>query len=179
MSIFALAGTFYGAIKALAQSRVRFLLAYRSLSFFSMLWWFVAATRSATPRCRALRRRRRSRDVRTPVAWQVVRTRYGDDVDPQAISGLGLQHATVSPCCSRCWRWPPWVCRRSASSPGFMGLLLASPVPSSVGLVIIVLAWLAASSWYILQMVQRLLFGARRADLRYADLLPDRTRCAV
>jgi NADH-quinone oxidoreductase subunit M len=37
-------------------------------------------------------------------------------------------------------------------------------------LVITLLAWLAAS-WYIMQMVQRLLFGVRRAELRYADLL--------
>jgi NADH-quinone oxidoreductase subunit M len=32
-----------------------------------------------------------------------------------------------------------------------------------------VIAWLAAS-WYILEMVQRLLFGPRRWDLRYEDL---------
>ncbi len=34
MSVLALAGSLYGAIKALAQSRVRLLLAYSSLSFF-------------------------------------------------------------------------------------------------------------------------------------------------
>jgi NADH-quinone oxidoreductase subunit M len=32
-----------------------------------------------------------------------------------------------------------------------------------------VIAWLAAS-WYILDMVQRLLFGRERSDLRYEDL---------
>ena len=51
-----------------------------------------------------------------------------------------------------------------------MGLLLASPFPSSVGLFITLLAWLAAS-WYLMQMVQRLLFGVKRLDLRYTDLL--------
>jgi NADH-quinone oxidoreductase subunit M len=53
---------------------------------------------------------------------------------------------------------------------GFMGLLLASPFPSAAGLVITLLAWLAAS-WYIMQMVQRLLFGPRRPELRYTDVL--------
>jgi NADH-quinone oxidoreductase subunit M len=53
---------------------------------------------------------------------------------------------------------------------GFMGLLLTAPFPSSAGLVITLLAWLAAS-WYIMQMVQRLLFGLRRPELRYTDVL--------
>jgi len=57
-----------------------------------------------------------------------------------------------------------------------MGLLLSAPFPSSGGLVITLLAWLAAS-WYIMQMVQRLLFGLRRPELRYADIL--RAECAA
>jgi NADH-quinone oxidoreductase subunit M len=51
-----------------------------------------------------------------------------------------------------------------------MGLLLSSPFPSTVGLIITLLAWLSAS-WYIMEMVQRLLFGLRRPELRYTDLL--------
>ena len=49
ISLFALVGASYGALKALAQSRVRLLLAYGSLSFFSILWWFAAASRTVTP----------------------------------------------------------------------------------------------------------------------------------
>jgi NADH-quinone oxidoreductase subunit M len=52
---------------------------------------------------------------------------------------------------------------------GFMGLLLTAPPSSTIGLFIALTAWLAAS-WYIMQMVQQLLFGVRRPDLRYADL---------
>jgi NADH-quinone oxidoreductase subunit M len=52
---------------------------------------------------------------------------------------------------------------------GFMGLLLTAPPSSTIGLFIALAAWLAAS-WYIMQMVQQLLFGVRRPDLRYADL---------
>src|SRR6185436_17945929 len=132
ISLFALVGASYGALKALAQSRVRLLLAYGSLSFFSILWWFAAASRTATPRSALLVGTIGLATSGLMVAWQVIRTRYGDDVDPQAISGLATgmpQYAVLLP-------------------------LLA-----------------LAASWYIMQMVQRLLFGIRRPELRYTDLL--------
>ena len=52
---------------------------------------------------------------------------------------------------------------------GFMGLLLASPLSLSIAPLVIAVTWLAAS-WYILDLVQRLLFGRKRPDLRYEDL---------
>jgi NADH-quinone oxidoreductase subunit M len=169
VSLFALVGAAYGAVKALAQSRVRLLLAYGSLSFFSMLWWFVAATRTATPRAALMMGTVGLSTSGLLVAWQVVRTRYGDDVDPQALSGLASgmpQYAVLlSLLALAAMGLPPF-----GIFAGFMGLLLSSPVPSTVGLFITLLAWLAAS-WYIMQMVQRLLFGLRRPELRYTDLL--------
>lgn len=169
VSLFALAGAAYGAVKALAQTRVRLLLAYGSLSFFSMLWWFAAATKIATPRSALLVGTVGLATSGLLVAWQVVRTRYGDDVDPQAISGLASgmpQYAVLlSLLAMAAMGLPPF-----GVFAGFMGLLLASPFPSAAGLVITLLAWLAAS-WYIMQMVQRLLFGLRRPELRYTDVL--------
>ncbi len=169
VSLFALVGAAYGAVKALAQTRVRLLLAYGSLSFFSMLWWFAAATRMATPRSALLVGTVGLATSGLLVAWQVVRTRYGDDVDPQAVSGLASgmpQYAVLlSLLALAAMGLPPF-----GVFAGFMGLLLASPFPSAAGLVITLLAWLAAS-WYIMQMVQRLLFGLRRPELRYTDVL--------
>ncbi|HSA61274.1 MAG TPA: proton-conducting transporter membrane subunit [Nitrospiraceae bacterium] len=169
LSLLALVGAAYGAVKALAQSRVRLLLAYGSLSFFSMLWWFAAATRTATPRAALMVGTVGLATSGLLVAWQVVRTRYGDDVDPQAISGLASgmpQYAVLlSLLALAAMGLPPF-----GVFAGFMGLLLSSPFPSTVGLFITLLAWLAAS-WYIMQMVQRLLFGLRRPELRYTDLL--------
>lgn len=169
VSLFALVGAFYGAVKALAQTRVRLLLAYASLSFFSMLWWFAAATRSVTPRSALLAGTVGLATSGLLVAWQVVRTRYGDDVDPQAVSGLasGMPRYAVllSLLALAEMGLPPF-----GVFAGFMGLLLTAPFPSSAGLVITLLAWLAAS-WYIMQMVQRLLFGLRRPELRYTDVL--------
>lgn len=169
LGLFALVGAFYGAVKALAQTRVRLLLAYGSLSFFSMLWWFAAATRSATPRSALLVGTVGLATSGLLVAWQVVRTRYGDDVDPQAVSGLasGMPRYAVllSLLALAAMGLPPF-----GVFAGFMGLLLSAPFPSSGGLVVTLLAWLAAS-WYIMQMVQRLLFGLRRPELRYVDVL--------
>jgi NADH-quinone oxidoreductase subunit M len=169
VGLFALVGASYGALKALAQSRIRLLLAYGSLSFFSILWWFAAASRLVTPRAALLVGTVGLATNGLMIAWQVVRTRYGDDVDPQAISGLasGMPRYAVllSLLALAAMGLPPF-----GVFAGFMGLLLSSPFPSTAGLFITLLAWLAAS-WYIMQMVQRLLFGARRPELRYTDLL--------
>lgn len=169
MSALALVGTVYGAVKALAQSRVRLLLAYSSLSFFSMLWWCVVTTRSATPRAALFVGAVGLVMCGLLLAWQIIRTRYGDDVDPQAISGLAStmpQYAVLlSLLALAAMGLPPF-----GVFAGFMGLLLSSTAAFSAGIIVLVCAWLAAS-WYILDLVQRLLFGARRTDLRYADLL--------
>jgi len=169
VSLLALAGSLYGAAKALAQSRVRLLLAYGSLSFFSMLWWFVAAAGVPDPRAAVFAGAVSLVTSSLLLAWQVIRTRYGDDVDPQAVSGLAFTMPRYAVLLSllalAAMGLPPF-----GVFAGFMGLLLTSPLPSSVGLFVLLIAWLAAS-WYIMQIVQQLLFGARRSDLRYTDLL--------
>ena len=52
---------------------------------------------------------------------------------------------------------------------GFMGLLFASPLTLSIAPFVVAITWLAAS-WYILDLVQGLLFGRKRPDLRYEDV---------
>ncbi len=168
VSFLALVSSLYGAIKALAQSRVRLLLGYGSVSFFSILWWFVAGAHTATPRAAVLAGAVGLATGGLLVAWQVIRTRYGDDVDPQSISGLASSMPSYGVLLSllalAAMGLPPF-----GVFAGFMGLLLTAPPSSTIGLFIALTAWLAAS-WYIMQMVQQLLFGARRPDLRYADL---------
>ncbi|NOT23041.1 MAG: hypothetical protein HOP22_10000 [Nitrospiraceae bacterium] len=168
VSLFALVGALYGAMKALAQSRVRLLLAYSSLSFFSMLWWFAASTQTTTPRAAMLVGAVGLATSGLLIAWQVIRTRYGDDVDPQSVSGLASvmpQYAVLFSLLGlAAMGLPPF-----GVFAGFMGLLFASPLTSSVALLVLLIAWLAAS-WYILNMGQRLLFGRQRSELRSDDL---------
>ena len=168
MTVLALVGALYGSIKALAQSRVRLLLAYGSLSFFSILWWFVAISHRITPQSVVFLAALSLVTSGLLMSWQVVRTRYGDDVDPQAISGLvrRMPHFTVlfSLLALAAMGLPPF-----GVFTGFVGMLLTTALTSSVALLVIMIVWLAAS-WYILDMVQRLLFGRERSDLRYEDL---------
>lgn len=170
LTILALVGALYGSVKALAQSRVRLLLAYGSLSFFSTLWWFVAASHAVTPQAAIFLGSVALATSGLLLAWQVVRTRYGDDVDPRAISGLALPMPEFAVLLSllalAAMGLPPF-----GVFAGFMGLLLSSSLTLSAALLVIVIAWLAAS-WYILDMVQRLLFGQQRSDLRYEALRP-------
>lgn len=168
MTILALVGALYGSIKALAQSRVRLLLAYGSLSFFSILWWFVAVSRTIMPQAVVFLASVALVTGGLLLTWQVVRTRYGDDVDPQAISGLFRRMPQFAVLFSllalAAMGLPPF-----GVFAGFMGMLLTASLTSSAALLVMMVAWLAAS-WYILDMVQRLLFGRERSDLRYEDL---------
>jgi NADH-quinone oxidoreductase subunit M len=169
VNLFALAGTLYGASKALSQSRARLLVSFGSLSLYSMLWWFVVATRATMPRAAVFVGAVGLATSGLLLAWQVIRTRYGDDVDPQSISGLATTMPRYAVLLSllalAAMGLPPF-----GLFAGFMGLLLPSAVPFSLSILIMVTAWLAAS-WYIMGMVQQWLFGAKRPDLRYTDLL--------
>jgi NADH-quinone oxidoreductase subunit M len=147
------------------------MLAYGSLSFFSVLWWFAAASHMATSRATVLIASIGFATCGLLIAWQIIRTRYGDDVDPLSISGLASSMPNYGVLLSllalAAMGLPPF-----GVFAGFMGLLLHSPIPSLLGLLIILSAWLAAS-WYIMNAVQRLLFGVKRSDIRHHDVVPD------
>lgn len=166
--VLALSGALYGAIKALAQSRVRLLLAYGSLSFFSILWWFVAAARTVTPQAAVFLGSVALVTGGLLMSWQIIRTRYGDDVDPRAITGLAAlmpQFAVlISLLALAAMGLPPF-----GVFAGLMGLLLTASLAVSMAPLVIAITWIAAS-WYILDLVQRLLFGRKRPDLRYEDV---------
>lgn len=167
--LLALIGALYGAVKALAQTRIRLMLAYASFSFLSMLWWHTAASSLAASRAAVFVASIGLATCGLLIAWQIIRTRYGDDVDPSSISGLASSMPRYAVLLSllalAAMGLPPF-----GVFAGLMGLLLHSPIPSLIGLMIMLSAWLAAS-WYLMSAVQRLLFGTRRSDLRYRDVV--------
>jgi NADH-quinone oxidoreductase subunit M len=169
VGLLGLIGALYGAVKALAQTRIRLMLSYASLSFFSMLWWHTSASSLATSRAAVFVASIGVATCGLLIAWQIIRTRYGDDVDPSSISGLASSMPRYAVLLSllalAAMGLPPF-----GVFAGLMGLLLHSPIPSLIGLMIMSLAWLAAS-WYLMSAVQRLLFGIRRGDLRYRDVV--------
>lgn len=170
LTILAGGGAAYGALKAPAQSRVRLRLAYGSLSFLSISWWF-AATHGSGQSAAVFVGAVALATSGLLSSWQIVRTRYGDDVDPQAVSGLASSMPRYAVLFSllalAAIGLPPF-----GVFAGFVGLLLSPNVSFSAVFVVVLAAWLAAS-WYVLDMAQRLLFGAPRADLRHADLHGD------
>jgi NADH-quinone oxidoreductase subunit M len=162
-----LGGALYGSLKAFVQSRVRSLLAYANLSFFSMLWWYVAVARVVPPHAIVYLGAVALSTSGLLAAWYAIRARYGD-MDLCAIRGLARPMprfaALFALLALGALGLPPF-----GVYAGFLGMLLMPAFPLSGGLAVIVLAWLAAS-WYFLDLMQRLLFGRHRTDLRYQDL---------
>lgn len=163
----ALASALYGSLKALTQSRVRSLLAYAGLAFFSILWWYATAARAAPPQASIYVSAVSLALGGLLLAWYGLRARYGD-VDRRAINGLAQPMprfaAVLSLLALAAMGLPPF-----GVFAGFMGLLLAPTLPLSAGLGLVAIVWLTAS-WYVLDLVQGLLFGRRRTDLPYEDL---------
>ena len=166
--LFALGGGLFGAAKALCQSRVRLLLAYGSLSFFSITWWFIASSHLVGPQTGVFVGAVGLTTSGLLTAWQVIRTRYGDDVDPYSISGLAAtmpKYAVVlSLITLAAMGLPPF-----GVFSGFVGLLFTTTLTSAAAVSAILVVWLAAS-WYLMDSTQRLLFGRQRMDLRHEDL---------
>ena len=165
--ILGLVGALYGSLKALAQSRVRSLLAYASLSFFSILWWYVAAARTAPSQATVYLAAVSLATSGLLLAWYAIRARYGD-MDLRAIRGLAHPMPRFAVLLTllalAALGLPPF-----GVFSGFLGMLLTPSLPLSGALIVIVIAWLAAS-WYFLALIQRLLFGRHRPELRYEDL---------
>jgi NADH-quinone oxidoreductase subunit M len=167
VGVLALFGALYGSFKALGQTRVPELLAYTGLAFYSALWWhltlagglpfpsLIYATAVALLTAGLL------------LAWQRLRRRYGH-LTLERMHGLARpmpRFATVF----------ALLVMASVGLPPFglffgqVEMLLQPSTAISSGLAIVLLGWFLAS-WYLFRMMQRLLFGPHRIDLRYEDL---------
>ncbi len=167
LAFLGVAGALYGAFKALAQTRVRSLLAYANLSFYSILWWYVAVSPSIPPHANVYLSAIGLATTGLLLGWYAIQARYGD-MDLRAIRGLAHPMPRFAVLFAllilAALGLPPF-----GVFAGFMGLLLTPGLPLSGALAVVVLVWLSAS-WYLLDMMQRLLFGRHRPDLRYEDL---------
>jgi len=167
--ILALFGALYGSLKALAQSRVIPLLAYASLSFYSVLWWHVTNTRTLSTQAAVYFSAVVLITGGLLLAWHCVQARYGN-LAPDRIGGLARsmpRFATlVAFLVMAAVGLPPF-----GLSSGYLGMLLHPSTQISWELSIILLAWFAASV-YLFRMMQRLLGGPHRTDIPYEDLRP-------
>ncbi len=167
IGILALVGMLYGSLKALTQSRAPSVVAYGSLAFFSILWWYLVTTRAAPPQTVVYLSAVGFAASGLLVAWYVLRARYGD-IGFRALSGLAEPMprfaVVLSLLALAALGLPPF-----GVYSGFLGMLLTPSFRWSSGLIVIIIAWLTAS-WYLFDLAQGLLFGQERPDRRYEDL---------
>ncbi len=169
VAVLAAFGAFWGSVKALMQVRVLHLLSYAGLALYSVLWWHLAHEGKLT--LHAL-------SYAWPVtlvigglvlAWDRLRVRYGD-LDLNQIGGLFKPMPRFALCLGLLIMagagLPPFALCFS-----YLGILFSPSTGMSFGLLAIIAAWFAAS-WYLFKLMQRLLFGEHRRDIRYDDLRP-------
>ena len=166
-TILALVGMVYGSLKALTQSHAPSVVAYGSLAFFSILWWYLVTARTAAPQTVVYLSAVGLATSGLLLAWYVLRIRYGE-IGFRALSGLAHPMPRFAVALSllalAALGFPPF-----GVFSGFVGMLLAPSFTWSGDLVVILLAWVTAS-WYVFDLAQGLLFGHERPDRRYEDL---------
>jgi NADH-quinone oxidoreductase subunit M len=167
MGLAALAGSLYGSLKALTQSRAASVVAYGGLAFLSILWWYLVWTRTAPPQSLVYLSAVGLVTSGLLLAWYQLRARYGE-IGFRALSGLAQPMPrfaiVLSLLALAALGLPPF-----GVFSGFFGMLLAPSFTWSAGVIVILIAWLTAS-WYVFGFVQGLLFGRRQAERRYEDL---------
>jgi NADH:ubiquinone oxidoreductase subunit 5 (subunit L)/multisubunit Na+/H+ antiporter MnhA subunit len=177
----ALFGAFYGSVKALAQIRVMPLLAYASLAFYSILWWYLSWTGRVTFSAALFAGASAWVTGGLILSWNPVRRRYGD----LALSRIG---GLARPMPRLAFLTALLVMAGAGLPPfglfsGYLGMLLSPSIPFAlpkpvvlsggpiIGLLVILLAWFMPS-WILYRLMQRLFFGPFRKDIPYEDLGP-------
>ena len=167
LGILALASALYGSLRALIQSRPLPRLAYAALAFFGMLWWYVADTGTAPIPATIYLSAVGLATSGLLLAWFAIRARYGD-VDLRALGGMAYPMPRFSTLLAllalAALGMPPF-----GVFSGFLSMLLLPTFTPSASFAIIMLVWLTAS-WYQIELVQQLVFGRARLEVRYEDL---------
>jgi len=169
VSMLALCGATFASMKALVQVRVPHRVAYAGVAFYSILWWHIAETGHVMPAAIVFAISVAIVTGGLLLAWDRVRARYGD-LDLNRIGGLARPMPRLATLMAllvmAAVGLPPF-----GLFSGYFGMLLSSSVSLSFGLTVVLVTWFAAS-WYLFKLIQRLLFGPHRTDLRYEDLSP-------
>ncbi|MBI4002486.1 MAG: hypothetical protein HY348_11970, partial [Nitrospira defluvii] len=167
VAILALAGACYGALRAFIQPRPLSRLAYAGLASLCLLWWYIADTGTAPVQAAVYLSAVGLASSGLLLAWYVIRARYGD-IDVRSLGGLAYPMPRFSTLLAllalAALGMPPF-----GVFSGFVGMLLSPEFAPSGPFFLIMVVWLSAS-WYFTELVQLLVFGQPRSDLRYEDL---------
>ena len=167
VGVLALFGALYGSLKALGQTRVPQLVAYSGVAFFSALWWSFGVTGSFSIQSIIYVAATILISAGLLLAWQSARERYGNLTldDMHGLAGPMPRFATVL---SLLVMAAVGLLPLGLFS-AYLAMLLQASATVSWGLMVILFTWFLAS-WYLFRMMQRLLFGPHRSDIRYNDL---------
>ncbi len=169
ISVLATVGALWGSIKALLQIRVSHILSYGGVALYSILWWHVAQSGKITSDAFLYAWTVTLVWGGLFLAWDRVRVRYGD-LNLNRIGGLFQPMPHFAVCMGllvmAALGLPPF-----GLFFGYLGILLSPSTGISFGLAVIIVTWFAAC-WYLFKLMQQLLFGPHRKDLRYEDLRP-------
>jgi len=165
--ILALMGSLYASLRALTQSRAAAVIGYGAVAFLSILWWYMADMRGAAPHAVIYLSAVGLAAGGLLLATYVLRMRFGE-VGVRGLSGLAQSMprfaVVLSLLALAAMGLPPF-----GLFAGFLGMLLAPSFTWSAALLVVLIAWLAAS-WYIFDLVQGLLFGRPQVERRHEDL---------
>jgi len=172
VSIFALIGALYGGVRALVQTHIRPRLAYAGLTFWSILWWYLAGTGIGTAPAILYFCAIGLTMQGLFLSGQVLEARHGD-LDLNQLGGV----ARVMP------RFGILLSLLVAAAMGlpFFGSFTAlfsmatSPaITLSWSVSAVLLAWFLAS-WHFPLFMQRILLGPSKPGRIYRDLVPSET----
>ncbi len=168
VSVLALIGATYATLKAVAQKSVLHLITYAGLAFYSILWWQLANVGSVTPAAIIYTFAVVLVIGGILLAWDRLQVRYGN-LPMNRLGGLARPMPKFGLCLAllvmAAVGLPPFGLVFS-----FIGLMLGSPAVTA-GTFVVLLTWFGAS-WNLFKLMQRILFGPHREDLRYDDLNP-------
>ncbi|HEX2227169.1 MAG TPA: proton-conducting transporter membrane subunit [Candidatus Binatia bacterium] len=168
----ALFGAVFGSLRALEQARFIPLVAYASLSFYSVLWWHIASAGSLLAEAGLYFSATVLVTVGLLLAWGRVQARYGDWPLDQ-MRGLARpmpRFATIVALLALAAAGlPPF-----GLFSGYLGMLLQLGGEVSWDLGVVLVTWFAASFCFF-RLMQQLLFGAARQEIPYEDLRPSET----
>ena len=167
LGVLAAFGALWGSLKAVIQIRISCRLAYGGMALSSILWWHLAQVGKLTAQGLLFVVAASLAIGGLMYAWERLRSRFGD-LDLNEIGGLFKPMPRFALCMALL------VMAASGLPPfglfyGYLAILVSPSTTMSLSLVAMVVAWFAAS-WYSFKLMQLLLFGPCRQDLRYKDL---------
>ena len=145
------------------------MLCFGGFSLYSVLWWHLSQVGKVDSLALSYAAGVTLAIGGLTLAWSMIRARFGD-LDLHHIGGLFSPMPRFALCTAL-------LVMAAAGLPPFglffsyLKILLNPSTTMSLGLVAIIATWFAAS-WYLFKLMQRLLFGPHRPDLRYEDLRP-------